>query len=469
MNSRAAQLEPATVRATPEQPTLDHEWERIELLAHCLTAIRRGEEPADALLTRLRDVQALIGHYRASAASAWQGLAASKQLGDFERDILAALLAPELYPRVGWLYQHLHGGQGSTFATHALVQELLALRGEETAFLRLLLAADGVLARLGLVRVDGDDPYQPVRVEPRTIAALLGQSVLPAPPGARRVDLEAHWNELVLPRPHLRMLEEFLFWVRHRDDVVRGWGGQDVGGPIALFSGPSGTGKTYAAAVIARDLGWPLYRVDLGQLVSKYIGETEKNLNRLFDAAHGEPMVLQFDEADALLGKRGEVKEARDRYANLEVSHLLARIEQHRGPCILTTNLRGQIDSAFTRRFQSIIEFPRPDASARALLWDRLLPRRAPRSDDLDLASLGAVNLTGGQIRNAALHAAYLAAAERGKGDDDQAVHAPGIAARHAAIAIWRELGKAGRTNPRSELGALATDLPAQVGTENSQ
>ena len=153
------------------------------------------------------------------------------------------------------------------------------------------------------------------------------------------------------------------------------WHGQSVGGPVALFTGPSGTGKTFAAAVLAGALGWPLYRVDLGRLVSKYVGETEENLNRLFDAAHGQPMVLQFDEADALFAKRGEVKEARDRYANMEVSHLLTRIEAHDGPCILTTNLRKQLDSAFTRRFQLVVEFPRLDAAARSELWRRQIGR----------------------------------------------------------------------------------------------
>jgi SpoVK/Ycf46/Vps4 family AAA+-type ATPase len=249
------------------------------------------------------------------------------------------------------------------------------------------------------------------------------------------------------------MLREFLLWIEHRDTVVGEWGGQRVGGPVALFVGPSGTGKTLAASVIANALGWPLFRVDLGRLVSKYIGETEKNLNQLFDAASGQPLVLQFDEADALFAKRGEVKEARDRYANMEVSHLLNRIEAHDGPCILTTNLRKQMDSAFNRRFQMVVEFTRPDPAARIALWQRLLPPRAPLAPEVEPTVLGhAVNLTGGGIRNAALHAAYLAA---GQGT--------AIGLEHIALAVWRELAKAGREVALHDLGMLAAHLPPGV------
>jgi SpoVK/Ycf46/Vps4 family AAA+-type ATPase len=164
-------------------------------------------------------------------------------------------------------------------------------------------------------------------------------------------------------------------------------------------------------------------------------------------------MVLQFDEADALFAKRGEVKEARDRYANMEVSHLLSRIENHRGPCILTTNMRSQMDAAFTRRFQVIVDFPRPDTPSRASLWRLLLPPRAPLAARVDCDELArAVTLTGAGIRNAALHAAFLAA-ERG-----HAIDLPDI-----ALAVWRELGKEGRELNLSELGALARHLPEEL------
>jgi SpoVK/Ycf46/Vps4 family AAA+-type ATPase len=267
------------------------------------------------------------------------------------------------------------------------------------------------------------------------------------------VNHKATWNDLILPTRCITMLREFLNWVKHRETVINQWGGIDVGGPIALFTGPSGTGKTWAACVLANVLGWPLYRVDLGKLISKYIGETEENLNRLFDAAHGQPMVLQFDEADSVFGKRGEIKEARDRYANMEVSHLLARVESHQGPCILTTNLRDNLDPAFVRRFQVVVEFNRPDESARTELWRLLLPRRAPGRDTLDLSMLGrAVNLTGGEIRNAALHAAHVAAAANSA-----------ITHNHIALAVWRELAKDGRELSIRDLGALAPYLNVEV------
>ena len=274
-----------------------------------------------------------------------------------------------------------------------------------------------------------------------------------APPGAIRVRQRASWEELVLPAEREIMLREFLLWLKHRDTVVHQWGGKTVGGPVALFSGPSGTGKTFAATVLATELGWPLYRVDLARLVSKYIGETEKNMGRLFDAVHGRPMVLQFDEVDALMSKRGEIKEARDRYANMEVSYLLTRIEDHEGPCILTTNLRTQIDKAFSRRFQIVVEFPRPDEAARMRLWSLMVPPRAPRHADVDFDLLArAVNLTGGNIKNAALHAAYLAA------DDNRC-----ISMAHIATAVFRELAKDRPQLSQNDLGPLAEYLPAAI------
>ncbi|KAB0574347.1 ATP-binding protein, partial [Ideonella dechloratans] len=313
------------------------------------------------------------------------------------------------------------------------------------------------LRRLGWLRLEADDPYQPLRATPALLARVCGRPAEPTPPpGASPVPGHAGWDDLVLPASRLAMLQEFLLWITQRDTVVGRWGGRAHGGPVALFAGPSGTGKTLAASVIASALGWRLYRVDLGRLVSKYVGETEQNLNRLFDAAEGQPMVLQFDEADALFAKRGEVKEARDRYANLEVSHLLTRIEAHDGPCILTTNLRKQLDPAFTRRFQMVVEFPRPDAPARAELWRRLLPPQAPRSADLDPVLLGeAVALSGGSIRNAALHAAFLAAAQ-----------GQPIGLGHVAHAVWRELAKEGRELSPQDLGPLARHLPPELRDE---
>jgi len=330
--------------------------------------------------------------------------------------------------------------------------------------LALALSDGGALRRLGLLDMEEGGLFAPILPGPGVTARLLGWPVVRStPPGTTRVLLEADWKDLVLPPDRVDMLREFLHWITHRETVIERWGARPAGGPIALFTGPPGTGKTLAASVIASQLGWPLYRVDLGSLVSKYIGETEKNLNRLFAATHRQPAVLQFDEADSLFGKRGEVREARDRYANLEVSHLLARIEQHEGPCILTTNLRGQLDAAFARRFQVVVEFPRPNAEARARLWRLHLPPRAPVDAFVDLDLIGgAVHLTGGGIRNAALHAAFLAAAGRGT-----------IGLPEIALAVWRELARTdGRSRGRSRRagrvrgrgGACVDDRRARPG-----
>jgi SpoVK/Ycf46/Vps4 family AAA+-type ATPase len=179
-----------------------------------------------------------------------------------------------------------------------------------------------------------------------------------------------------------------------------------------LFSGASGTGKTMAACVLAGASGRPLYRVDLAGVVSKYIGETEKNLDRVFTAARGADAVLLFDEADALLGKRSEVKDAHDRYANLEVAYLLQRLEEHDGVVILASNLPRNIDAAFARRLHYVVEFPRPGPELREQIWRGILAPPVPTAGDLDLASVAAAyELTGGEIQNLVLEAAFAAAA----------------------------------------------------------
>ena len=230
---------------------------------------------------------------------------------------------------------------------------------------------------------------------------------------ARVVEPVAGWDDLVLPAPQRQVLEEIERHVRHRLRVHEAWGfaarsGRGLG-ITALFSGPSGTGKTLAAEVLAHALGLDLYHIDLSAVVSKYIGETEKNLRRVFDAAEAGGAVLLFDEADALFGKRSEVKDSHDRYANLEVSYLLQRMEAYRGLAILTTNLKSALDDAFERRLRFRVAFPFPDAAQRAALWHRAFPSATP-TQDLDPEKLARLNATGGTIRNVALHAAFLAA-----------------------------------------------------------
>ena len=429
------------------------EWERVEVLAMCLQRSRTGKQPEGELIGQLEHLQHQVEEVRAGVDSPWLRLPIN-ELPPLAIDVLACIYAPEAQPRIGWHYQELQPGTPQPYITPALIQLLLALDNDELHVLQQLVASHGELKRLQLIESDGEGAFAPLRPARNALAKLLqwshAQSV---PPGAYPVRQQASWDDLVLPDDRERMLREFMMWLRHRDTVVGRWGGAVVGGPLALFSGPSGTGKTFAASVIAGELGWPLYRVDLARLVSKYIGETEKNIGKLFDAAHDQEMVLQFDEVDALMSKRGEIKEARDRYANMEVSYLLARVEDHHGPCILTTNLRSQIDKAFSRRFQVVVEFPRPDEAARIKLWQRMLPPRAPLVDEFDFGFLAnAVNLTGGNIRNAALHAAYLAA------DDDRPIDFS-----HIAIAVYRELAKDRQQLKKNELGPLAAYLPVEV------
>jgi SpoVK/Ycf46/Vps4 family AAA+-type ATPase len=180
-------------------------------------------------------------------------------------------------------------------------------------------------------------------------------------------------------------------------------------GISALFSGASGTGKTMAAEVLANELQLDLYRIDLSQVVSKYIGETEKNLRRVFDAAEQGGAILLFDEADALFGKRSEVKDSHDRYANVEISYLLQRMEAYRGLAILTTNLKDAIDTAFMRRIRFVVAFPFPDAAQRAEIWRRVFPSQTP-TEGLDVERLSRLSLAGGNIHNIAMYAAFLAA-----------------------------------------------------------
>jgi hypothetical protein len=262
---------------------------------------------------------------------------------------------------------------------------------------------------------------------------------------ATKVPPQHGWNDLVLPESTATRLKELCAAIHSRHVVYVDWGFADRivrgTGIKALFAGPSGTGKTMAASVIARELGLDLYKIDLAGLVSKYIGETEKNLDRIFAAARSGNAVLFFDEADALFGKRSEVKDAHDRYANVEVAYLLQKLEDHDGVVILASNLRRNIDEAFARRLHYVVDFPQPDAVQRELLWRGMFPTRAPRAEDIDFAFLARqFELAGGDIRNVVLDAAFLAAQDGGR-----------IGMPHLVQALARQLAKQGRTPVRSD------------------
>jgi hypothetical protein len=306
----------------------------------------------------------------------------------------------------------------------------------------------------------------PEQVTRAATAALLAASATGAPLGpaelragaraqnaaglerlARRIEPRVAWPDLVLPGMAVGLLHEIVARVRQRDRVLDDWGlgraSSKGRGVKALFAGDSGTGKTMSAEVVASELGLDLYVIDLATVVDKYVGETEKNLDRIFAEADRVNGVLLFDEADALFGKRSEVRDAHDRYANVEVAYLLQRMELFEGLAVLTTNLRSNLDEAFSRRLDAIVDFAMPEEADRLRLWELNLVASVPRGDDLDLPFLArAFKLSGGGIRNVALTAAYLAADSGGR-----------VGMADLIRATEREYRKLGRLCVESEFG----------------
>jgi SpoVK/Ycf46/Vps4 family AAA+-type ATPase len=285
------------------------------------------------------------------------------------------------------------------------------------------------------------------------VAAARAQSGYELSALARKVDHPYSWNDLVVPSDARRQLHELRGWLAHRRQVLNDWGfarALPLGkGVCALFAGPSGTGKTMAAGVVAADLGLDLYKIDLATVVSKYVGETEKNLERIFAAAENANAVLLFDEAEAIFGKRSAVRDAHDRYANIEIAYLLQRMEEYDGIAILATNLRDHLDDAFLRRLQFIIDFPVPDECQRERMWRQFIPAAAPVDKSVDYPFLARqFRLTGGNIKNIVVSAAYLASANGGQ-----------IDMVHLLRASWREHQKIGRVMARDDLGDYAPML----------
>ena len=256
---------------------------------------------------------------------------------------------------------------------------------------------------------------------------------------AARLDAAYRWEDLVVPERQRVLLRSISAYLRHRDRVLSDWGYEKTvartQGLKVLFAGESGTGKTMAAQVLGAELGLDLYRVDLATVVSKYIGETEKNLERIFSAADGSNAILFFDEADALFGKRSEVSDSHDRYANIEVAYLLQRMEAYDGAVILATNYKRNIDDAFIRRLDFVVDFPFPEADDRRRIWELVIPDSAPVAEDVDLDFLATqFKLSGGAIRNCSLAAAFQAA------DEDAEIGMP-----HLVRAVAQEYAKQGR------------------------
>lgn len=277
---------------------------------------------------------------------------------------------------------------------------------------------------------------------------------------ARKLNPQYLWDDIVLPPDQLLQLHELCNQVKYRRVVYGEWGFDrklSLGkGLNALFSGPPGTGKTMAAEVIASELHLEIYKIDLSQVVSKYIGETEKNLDKIFSEAESSNAILFFDEADALFGKRSEVKDAHDRYANIEIGYLLQRMEEYQGMVILATNLNKNIDEAFLRRMHFVVEFPFPDVEQREAMWRKIFPENTPRSGDMDYGFLAArLKIAGGNIKNIALTSAFYAAGETGI-----------IGMKHLLLATRREYQKIGKTFFKSDLEPYAKLL--EVETDGS-
>ena len=295
--------------------------------------------------------------------------------------------------------------------------------------------AGSIAALRGAERVTQEDLRAAARLQSQPRLTSMAQRIVPL----------FSWKDIILPDDRLEQLHEIATQILHQHIVYEDWGfGSKVSlgrGVTSLFAGQSGTGKTMAAEIIARDLGLELYKIDLSSLISKYIGETEKNLSRVFDEASDSNCILFFDEADAVFGKRTEVRDSHDRYANVEVSYLLQKMEEYDGVVVLASNLRSNLDEAFLRRMKSIIEFPFPEEEDRQRIWSRMLSSSAPVSDDIDLRFMARqFRIAGGNIKNIVLLAAFLAA-EDGRP----------IGMKHMIHATKREYQKLGRLISESD------------------
>jgi SpoVK/Ycf46/Vps4 family AAA+-type ATPase len=302
------------------------------------------------------------------------------------------------------------------------------------------------------------DPSAPVRTTDDLLLAARLQSNHSLTGLAREVVPSHDWTDLVLPADQMAALHDMSRFMRFQPQVFDVWGFRDrmsLGrGLTALFVGSSGTGKTLAAEILANDLGQALYRIDISAMVSKYIGETEKNLARVFAEAESSNSILFFDEADALFGKRTEVRDAHDRYANVGTAYLLQRIDEYDGVVILATNLQKNMDDAFVRRLRFIVEFPLPGPADRLRIWQAIWPPELPTDDDVDLRFLAErLEFAGGSIRNVAVAAAFLAASD-----------GTSVGMRHVINATRREYQKTGKVLVGTEFGDYEALLSAEPG-----
>jgi hypothetical protein len=450
---------------------------RIPLVAVDVARCQAGAESVQALFQEVALYQRLVGAglllHRAEAVAGkdgptWpEGTAALRYLESVTGPIMIAcepdavvgepvparrvlavrLHDPDFVTRLArWRALLSEGGQEAGEEAMAAVADRFALTPA-----RIASAVAAVLDQNVLAGRDGAPLDEPALLEAaRSIAkGTLGRTAV-------KVHSIHSWDDLVLPAPTLRQVKHIADAIRHRHVVYDTWGfGRRLSGGQGLkvlFAGSSGTGKTMTASVIAREVGLELYKVELSGVVSKYIGETEKNLDAVFRAAREANAMVFFDEADALFGKRSEVKDAHDRYANIEVAYLLQKMEEHDGVVVLATNLSRNLDQAFSRRMQYVVEFPMPNAAQRKRLWGQMFPGGVPLADDVDFDFLAEqFTLSGGDVRNVALDAAFLAAS-------DGRV----VTMSHLIGAVARQLLKQGKSPAPADFkqyhGLLASD-----------
>ncbi len=353
---------------------------------------------------------------------------------ELQRRILAITVCVPEYPERRKIWDRALGGALQQAELDDLASKFRFTGGQIEDAIQ---AARKLAALKGRSELERDDVYHGCRVQSNRRLSSL----------ARRVEATSEWKDIVLPDEKLVQLKDIVRWVKHRGAVYHEWGfGKKLSlgkGLNILFTGSSGTGKTLAAGVLSSELGLEMYKVDLSTVVSKYIGETEKNLSRIFQEAEQGNAILFFDEADAIFGKRSEVKDAHDRYANLEVGYLLQKMEEHDGIVILASNLSKNMDEAFARRMHFIVEFPFPEEDYRLAIWKTLLPAQAPVAEDVDFDFLARkLQVAGGNIKNILVGAAFLAAENGGT-----------ITMEHVIRAAGKEYRKVGMVCSQSDFG----------------
>lgn len=438
----------------------EKEWERVKAYIDCAEIKRKEEKPSLTLIKQLDDEVNATRN-----TDEWNQFVNKYDLQIADVDILIFAIAPVASPIIGWLYREHQAGDISGQPGIDLICELLSLKSSEVTAYRNRLTRTAPLIKHGLIVLEHAMPFAPLRPTQRARSQLLG--LVPDGteiPGATLVESLPSLEEVICPQILKEQLQQIASWPSHDSQLVN-WDIRVEHGPVALLSGPSGTGKTLAATALAKEAKLTLYRVDLGLLVSKYVGETEKNLNAMFDRAAEMDCVLLFDEADSLFGKRGQVKDAKDRYANMEVGHLLSRLERHRGMCLLTSNLREQIDPAFLRRIDVVLHFNLPTEEERRLLWQKYMGSMVDyvntiRKDDEKLTDHEelinnlaiAPRFTGAQIANACRYTGRLLAVES---TQNNKVQSQNTLLNKIALSVHNELNKDGTETLRSSLGFL--------------